>query len=410
MDRYHELLKELVDHPPIREKYHLRNMQLLQKALGFPDRSFLSVHVAGTNGKGSVATKIAEALRLSGLCTGLYTSPHVSSFRERICVDGAMIAKEEMVLGMEKLLSLSKSLGLTLSFFELMTLLCFEYFARVKVDVAVIEVGLGGRLDATNVIFPILSVITSVRLDHTELLGNRIDQIAKEKAGIIKRRVPLILGPKAHQKIIRKQAQRLESPMIFVSEEGPYFDEEDRRIALSALKELQKRFSLEEEHIQSGLNMRPKCRFEVVNESAPFAKNFPHFPKAIVFDVAHNPDGFRSLLKTWRYFYSDQKPRVICGMSKDKDIDRCMQVLAKMASHVHLVRADHKRLAFPKDIAQLLKKSAFEEISVEKNLTEGVRNGFSLSSQKKELLLVCGSFFIMKDVRKALHIEEERDE
>jgi dihydrofolate synthase/folylpolyglutamate synthase len=167
---------------------------------------------------------------------------------------------------------------------------------------------------------------------------------------------------------------------------------------------------LKEKLIAEGLGKRPKCRFEVTLENSLFARRFAEFPKAIIFDVAHNPDGFRSLLKTWRYFYPTQKPRLICGMSRDKDIDRCMCIAAKMASHIHLVRADHERLASPEEIAQSLKKSNFAEVSIEKHLEEGSRSAFSLASQKKELLLICGSFFIMKDVRKALQIEEETDE
>ncbi len=409
MSRYHTLLKKVVEAPPLRDNYHLHHMQMMQQELGFPDRSFVTIHVGGTNGKGSVSTKIAAGLQLSGVRTGLYISPHVSTFRERISINGTMIAQEDVVFGLEKLFSLAQKLSLNLSFFELTTLLCFDYFAHEKVEAAVIEVGLGGRLDATNVIQPCLSVITSIRQDHTQLLGYRVEQIAREKAGIIKRGIPLILGPKAQQRIVKKQAFLNQSPCTLVSKRGCHFDEEDRWIAKAALQELKKQFPLKKEAIDEGITKRPKCRFEIASDTSSFAKNFPSFPKAIIFDVAHNPDGFRALKQAWRYFYSHQKPRVICGMSKDKDIARCMAILSQFASHVHLVEARHHRLASPKTIALFLQRAGFESISIEKKLSEGVQNAFYLASQRKEPLLICGSFFIMNEVRKALRIEEERD-
>lgn len=170
-------------------------MKCLDKKLFHPHRSFRSIHIAGTNGKGSTAHKIAAALTAEGYKTGLYTSPHITRFNERIRIDGQMIADDRAETILDRILD--ESGNLPLSFFDLLTSLAFVYFAEEKIDFAVIETGIGGRLDATNVIHPILSVITSIGYDHTHLLGNTLQEIAREKEGIVKPGVPLVAGPKA---------------------------------------------------------------------------------------------------------------------------------------------------------------------------------------------------------------------
>jgi dihydrofolate synthase/folylpolyglutamate synthase len=212
----------------------------------------------------------------------------------------------------------------------------------------------------------------------------------------------LVLGPKAQQELFQQRAKELGSPLFLVSEQGRYCDEENRWIAFAALKILKNHFSLSDQKIQEGLLARPKCRFEIFKDLA--------FSKEIIFDVAHNPDGFGSLYKTWRYFYSEEKPRVICGMSKSKDIFGCMKFLSKMASHIHIVGSNHDRLAFPEEIANSLKMCNYEAFSIEKNIQTGVLNALRASQKREEKLLVCGSFFIMNDVRRELNILEERDE
>ena len=171
MSTYQEILKKIYQLPSSILKIGLSNTQTLSEAIGLPQNQFKSIHVAGTNGKGSVSVKIAKALSLSGYKTGLFISPHVSSYRERISIDSQMISEEDVVLGMEYLFKEQKLLSLSLSFFELTTLLAFWYFKKKRVDFAVVETGLGGRLDATNIIDPILTVITSISHDHEKILG-----------------------------------------------------------------------------------------------------------------------------------------------------------------------------------------------------------------------------------------------
>src|SRR3990172_465686 len=186
-------------------KLGLQNVDRLDEVLGYPRRHYPCIHVAGSNGKGSVATKIAKALEFSGYRVGLYTSPHLSSFRERICVNSALISEEEVVKGMEAIFEIVDAGSIPATFFEMTTFLAFEHFRKSNVDVAIFEAGLGGRLDATNVIHPLLSVITSISLEHVEILGGTLEKIAFEKAGIIKQEVPVVLGPYARFRAIEEK-------------------------------------------------------------------------------------------------------------------------------------------------------------------------------------------------------------
>ncbi|MBP3425587.1 MAG: bifunctional folylpolyglutamate synthase/dihydrofolate synthase [Rikenellaceae bacterium] len=196
----------------------LDNILSFCRTLGNPQRSYRTIHVAGTNGKGSVSHTIASVLQSAGYHVGLFTSPHLLDFRERIRVDGQMIAQEDVVGFVERYKERMEQLGL--SFFEMTAALAFKYFQRCSVDVAVIEVGLGGRLDATNIITPELSVITNIGLDHTALLGNTIGEIAREKAGIIKRGVPVIIGeshPESDE-VFEQVAVQMTAPICFADQ------------------------------------------------------------------------------------------------------------------------------------------------------------------------------------------------
>lgn len=189
-------------------KLGLDNIRSLLAALGHPERAYLSVHVAGTNGKGSVCATLAEVLRCAGYRVGLYTSPHLQSFCERICVDGVMIDEESVACLTADLRQHCATVPAT--FFEFTTALAFKYFADRQVDVAILETGLGGRLDATNAVTPILSVITPVAFDHCHILGASLQEIAAEKGGIIKDRVPVVIGrqdPAAAEVLLTMAAQ-----------------------------------------------------------------------------------------------------------------------------------------------------------------------------------------------------------
>ncbi|MEI6241855.1 MAG: Mur ligase family protein, partial [Chlamydiota bacterium] len=196
MATYREWIKRISDLPS-KKIPSLDEMKRGLEFVGHPEKAFESIHVAGTNGKGSVCTKVAKALSLEGYRVGLYISPHISSYRERISINGLMISEEEVVKYLERIFQIP----IEFSFFEISTLLAFMYFADQLVEFAVLETGLGGRYDATNVVDPIVSVITSIGWDHMHILGDTLEAIACEKGGIIKREVPLVLGPFANEPI-----------------------------------------------------------------------------------------------------------------------------------------------------------------------------------------------------------------
>ena len=227
MQNYEEVINYLYDHLPYYQrsgqtayKESLDNTIALDLMFNHPHKNFKSVHVAGTNGKGSVSHMLASILTESGYKTGLYTSPHLKDFRERIRINGVMIEKEFVVEFVERYLQLNINQGLEPSFFELTVLMAFDYFSSCKADIAIIEVGLGGRLDSTNIIKPELSVITNISYDHTFFLGDTLGKIALEKAGIIKSQIPVVIGETHPQTsiIFNGIAHELSAPLWFADQ------------------------------------------------------------------------------------------------------------------------------------------------------------------------------------------------
>ncbi|MCC5831866.1 MAG: hypothetical protein JJU12_02340 [Chlamydiales bacterium] len=322
----------------------LERMRIFDAALGHPSRAFKSIHIAGTNGKGSVATKIASALPGK---VGLYTSPHIETYRERVRINGSMISEER---GDQLLRHIIESLSEKPTYFELLTLLAFLYFAEEKVDMAVLEVGLGGRLDATNIVTPLLSVITSIDLDHTQFLGKTIKEIAYEKGGIIKPGVPVVVGPNA----------RYYPGAIEVYGPFSHYEEENQAIARRALQHL----GIEKED----LSEVPPCRFERIGN--------------VIFDVAHNPAGLERTFERLAFTDPGKKIRALIAFSADKDIKASLRIIRRHTVADHFIKSDHPRLFIPENAL------SFEE-------------ALALVGED-ELVLVCGTFFIMADARAKL--------
>jgi len=353
--RYISLLKELyrvnLSNPV---KMGLQNTQRLNELLGDPLGKVPIIHVAGTNGKGSVCLKTADALRRCGLRTGLFVSPHISSFRERIQVNGMPISEEEVETLLPQLFELSSRHNIPATFFELTTLLSFMSFGKAKCDAVVLEVGLGGRLDSTNIVTPALSVITSIQLDHTKILGDTVEQIALEKAGIMKPNVPVLVGPGCPQQVMKQRALEVGAPYYTVEtvlprENRAYrqakvdrisgslvnedIDDLNVDISRAALMLLQQhgppvfgqlspsnsRNSVAT-HIEAGLSSRPPCRYQLL--SSPGNVD-------VVLDIAHNEDAITALVGKLRTHYPYPTPlRVVLGMSADKDVGKCVGALA----------------------------------------------------------------------------------
>lgn len=386
-------------------KLGLHNPEKLNALLNFPDRKFQSIHIAGTNGKGSVSTKIAKGLERAGYRVGLYTSPHISCFRERIKINGEMISEEVSAKILNRLFDIAEKEGLHPTFFEYATLLAFQYFGEEKVDIAVLETGLGGRLDATNIVVPKLSVITSISLEHTEILGSTIEKIAEEKAGIIKPSVPVVIGPRANNKIINQIAKERESHLEIVQGNFKTFDEENSAIARKALELL----NIPREAIFKGITALPACRMEILEVNSK--KENQIISTRVILDVAHNPDGLFRLFESLRHKYPLENFRILFGLSKTKDIDGCLAILAKNGSHFHLVEASNGRGLSAKDLAVSMEKLGIpsQRFSINGGIKESVRIALEEASKKQEMLIICGTFFIMGEVRHALEINEPCD-
>lgn len=391
-------------------KLGLNNSLRLNQALDYPIKKFPAIHVAGTNGKGSVVTKIAAAQQAMGKRVGLYTSPHIACFRERIRINGVMIPEDKTKKHLLRLFELTEQLQIPATFFEITTLLAFAYFAEEEIDVAVIETGLGGRLDATNIVQPILTIITSISFDHTETLGNTIEEIAREKAGIIKPGIPIIVGPRALNDSIQEIASLHASPYIKVADsEFNHFQMENDAIAAIALRHLE----IPEHAIQEGLKATPPCRIEIYlpEQLADVFPNIP-LPKAVILDVAHNPDGIMHLISILQQKYPQSSIRFIAGLSKSKDISSCLKLLSHAASFIHLVEASSDRAAPVTYLFKELMNQGFPKNAMvcESSIPLAIHHAISAAGQQaNEIIVVCGTFFIMAAARAALGIIEPND-
>lgn len=375
------------------------------------------VHIAGTNGKGSVALKIANTLRKSGKKVGIFCSPHVSSFRERMQVNGELISEDDVVELLPQVYELCVKHDIPATFFEITTLLAFLYYEKHQVDFVVLETGLGGRLDATNAIErPALAVVTSIGLEHTRILGDTVEKIAKEKGGIIKKGCPVLVGPKCPQEVLQDCAKKVGSGSYYVPDlvlgdsldhQITDYDEENQRIATAALLLLQKSHSsllgdLTSDDIKKGVLIRPPCRFEVVQ-----MENV----KAIL-DVAHNPPAMEFLMVKLQKTYPTQSFRFVVGMSSDKDLGQCARSLLSVVgpSSIHLVEAAHPRAAkIPDIVAAEPKFSDCHFCLDDRSITKQVIDSLKLAEEKGDILVVCGSVFLMAEARESLGFDEPRD-
>ena len=341
-----------------------RNFSLMQaavKALGNPQFTFPSVHVTGTNGKGSVAFKLARTLKQAGYRVGLFTSPHIARASERIQINDIEIPQAVL----EKKAELFMRQFPDLHFFNYITLVALQYFAEKDVDIAIVETGIGGKFDSTNCIQPILSIITSIALDHTELLGSTLEEIAAQKAGIIRPGVPVLLGPRV---------QHIDPPYRQVKRKNEDYDVENKEIVFWACLEIADRFPTGVYYLEEN----PPCRFEKIGR--------------FVLDVAHNPAGIEALLRKWDIHHPDKPVNVIVGLSMDKDLAGCLKPLANRAEHLFLVQADSLRAAPISALERHLLPGQYTACS-------SMKEAVALASAREPDILISGSFFIMQEAR-----------
>ena len=407
-------------------KKDLDNIIVLCEALGNPQHTFKTIHVGGTNGKGSVSHMLSSIFQSAGINTGLYTSPHLYDFRERIRVNGIMVNESFVVEFVEKIRPLIEKIRP--SFFEITVAMAFEFFAVRQVEMAIIEVGLGGRLDSTNIISPEFSVITNIGWDHMNLLGNSLEAIATEKAGIIKPDIPVVIGERQHaiDKVFEKIAGEKQSPVYFASDEFTAVDQkwENGTLAIEVMdREKHKTIWWETDlqGIYQGKNICTvlKCRQLIeMNTSFPVSeaivvhalKNVKkltglqgrwdviHEEPLVVLEVAHNTDGIQQMMDHLNKLKFDQL-HLIIGMVKDKDVDEVLKLLPEKAnyyfSHAHIPRA----LSAPelKNKAQnhSLYGEAYEDVN--KALYRAIKN-----ASKNDIIIICGSIFLVAEVDKHL--------
>jgi dihydrofolate synthase/folylpolyglutamate synthase len=359
-------------------KLGLKNITELMEKLGNPQKSFKSAHVAGTNGKGSVCAFLAAILQQQGLKVGLYTSPHLVDFRERIMMNGKKISKKDLSASLAKV----KPFIIEHTFFEVVTAMAFLYFKKEKVDIAVVEVGMGGRLDATNIIVPEVSAITNISLEHTDYLGDTIEKIAFEKAGIIKKDVPVVVSENCKGlDVIKKVAEEKNTELHLVptkeikSALPGNFQYQNASIALKVVDVLkEKGFVIRVDSIAKGLN----------------AVNWPgrldFVSKNVLFDCAHNPDGARVLAQELKKMSKDIY--IVVGIMKDKDIEHIITYLEPVAKELIITRPHIARAAMPEQIAEYVHK----KVSVVGDVKDAIEYA-KLKAGKDGLVVVTGSIF-----------------
>ncbi len=402
MIEYNKIIKKIFPKTLLQKAdYSLNNILAVSRELNYPYNNLISIHIAGTNGKGSVSTKIAKALSLSGFKTALFTSPHISTFRERIAINDELISCKDVIFYYKKIKNAEKKTKVKLSFFETIASMAFLYFFDEKVDFAVIEAGLGGKYDATNIITPILSIITSIGFDHVNILGDTLNKIAFQKAGIIKNNIPVVVGPSAYLEPIIKTAQEKNSRIIQVPEQKGFYDLQNSLIAKKGLEDLQKKYKISNQIIEASLKKRPRCRFEEHQNLGP---------KIVIFDVAHNADGLNNLKNTLKEKFPDKKIRVVLGLSKKKDENKNCKIIASFSSFVHIVEAKVLKAMPSQNVKNTFLNINYLDTAIEKSITAGVKKAKDLAEKNNEVLLISGSFYIMSEARKALGIEELRDD
>jgi dihydrofolate synthase / folylpolyglutamate synthase len=402
-------------------KANLTNIQALSRELGNPENKFKSIHVAGTNGKGSTSHMLAAILQKAGYKTGLYTSPHLHDFRERIRINGHMIPENNVIAFTEKIRDFIENIEP--SFFEISVAMAFEWFAQEQVDIAVIEVGLGGRLDSTNIIIPEISVITNISYDHMDLLGNTLQKIAFEKAGIIKPGIPVVIGEEQAEikDVFQMVAEENGSPIHFASQKRfPGEWKNEGQLLYVQLTEVhnnnKKNFYLDLPGLyqlknivtvaevisilnQNGFNIPDIAMLHGLKQVKSLTGlhgrwDILHENPLVITDVGHNEEGMKAIAKQIENT-SHEELHIIIGLVKDKSIENVLRHLPKMANY-YFTRAQ-----IPRALPETELAGQAEKIGLKGQTYPNVKQALEavvLNANKKDLILICGSVFLAGEV------------
>lgn len=392
----------------------LQTTEALDTHYGHPHRQYITIHVAGTNGKGSVSHALARILQDAGLRVGLYTSPHLVDFRERIRVDGEYISEQYVVDFVENFVQWNHQPTPNTqhpTFFELTTAMAFKYFADEKVDVAVIEVGLGGRLDSTNIITPILSVITNIALDHTQFLGSTLAEIASEKAGIIKQGVPVVIGEATSETrpVFEQKAREMNAPIFFAEEfempsplpdfelKGAYQEKNLRTIlcAVAQMKNLKLNIKNSPIFNPQPSTLNPQhSTFNIQNLGLMGRWQTLQKQPLVICDTGHNP-------AAWQYLAPQIKAqpcrqlRIVFGMVDDKDIDTVLAMLPKNAIFYFTQAASHRAIPAEK----VAEKAAVHHLhgSIHQSVVEAYQKALA-EAHADDFIFIGGSSYVVADL------------
>ncbi|MBI2658729.1 bifunctional folylpolyglutamate synthase/dihydrofolate synthase [Candidatus Woesearchaeota archaeon] len=395
---YKKILKHIYSLESPKIKLGLERIQSLLDKIGNPEKKLKCIHVAGTNGKGSVCAMIFYILNEAGYKTGMYTSPHLKRFNERIRISEHFITDKEIV---DYFLKVKPHIT-NQSFFEITTAMAFLYFKDKNADFVVLETGLGGRLDATNVVNPLVSVITNIGLEHTDLLGNTIEKIAFEKAGIIKENVPVVAGAEGKAlKIIKKIANERNAPLIIAKKHKNIhfkhlqgnFQQQNKDIALTAIGALKERNLIKINQNQT-INGIKKT---IWNGRLEFIS------KNVLVDCGHNPAGFDTLKKELIIIKKQKNIKnfiFVIGIQQDKDIPVMLKTINPLISTIIFTKSGNEKAAKPKELLK-----TFKRINNNKKIKAKIINNpkKALNHAKKiadrnELVVVAGSIYLVGEV------------
>lgn len=402
-------------------KKDLHNTIRLCTELNNPHQKFKSIHIAGTNGKGSTSHMLAAILQEAGYKTGLYTSPHLHDFGERIRVNGKMIDEDFVVNFVQQTKDICEEIKP--SFFELTVAMAFDYFAKQQVDIAIIETGLGGRLDSTNILSPILSVITNIGYDHINILGNSLVEIAAEKAGIIKKNTPVVIGEILPETLLvfTTKANELNAPLHIAQEKyiieyiesygslllcnikdvvtniveklrldlAGLYQTKNATTVLCCIDQLRKmEIEIHENELHTGLeNVRKLTglhgRWDIL-----------HSNPAVILDVAHNEDGIRHVLQQLAISYPDANLHFVLGFVKDKDVSLLLRLFPINAKY-YFTNAHIPRALKHEDLRMLGSEIGLKGESYD-NVNEAIQQ--AINAGENDVVMVCGSFFVVGEV------------
>ena len=349
------------------------------------------IHVAGTNGKGSVCAMIEAIARAAGNRTALFTSPHLISFRERILVNGEKISEDEVARGLTEIRARIHDWDPHPTFFEIATALALQHFQKTRSEILVLETGMGGRLDATNAVQSSVSVITPIDFDHEKWLGHSIPEIAKEKAGIIKPRIPVVSAPQRPEAevIIRQRAEECDAPLQFVNDpwtktKVALRGEHQKMNAAVAIAALQAAaIPASDDAIARGLaSVEWPARFQIWNER-------------IVIDGAHNPGGARILAQTWREQFDNERATILLALLRDKNAAEIVQAFAPIATKFVLPQIRSERALPPNELAQVISSIA---PSLPYSITPSVAEAIAAAHRTSERVLITGSLHFAGEV------------